>query len=193
MLKIIRYMIAICFFIIAIMFFKNKTIKIKKRLLKFIPSIFLSLLIFIMPFENLFLKFDTPELAFNYSISNRNIIKIVPNKLSALVIYEENGHTTATLINKCDDKWKASFLPDDQIQLRLENNEIVLITKERKSNNFYVMISLKSNIKTLSDNYDSYFELYSSNQIWNSFVAYVENYENDYIINIDGKEYKIEI
>ncbi len=186
-------MIAICFFIIAIMFFKNKTIKIKKRLLKFIPSIFLSLLIFIMPFENLFLKFDTPELAFNYSISNRNIIKIVPNKLSALVIYEENGHTTATLINKCDDKWKASFLPDDQIQLRLENNEIVLITKERKSNNFYVMISLKSNIKTLSDNYDSYFELYSSNQIWNSFVAYVENYENDYIINIDGKEYKIEI
>lgn len=193
MLKMIRYIIAICLLIISIIFFKNRKEKKKKKVLKIIPSIFLSFLIIIMPFENLFLKFQFPEQAFNYSVSNCNIIKIVQNKLSALVIYEENGYTTATLIKKSNGKWKAPFLPDDQIQLKLENNEIILITKERKSNNFYIMISIKYNTKTLSDNYDSSFELYFSNKIWNSFVAYVENYKSDYIINIDGNPYEIEI
>lgn len=110
MLKIIRYMIAICFFIIAIMFFKNKTIKIKKRLLKFIPSIFLSLLIFIMPFENLFLKFNTPETAFKYTTNNCDIVKVVKGDQTALVIYRERSSTYATVFTKSGGKMEGTIL-----------------------------------------------------------------------------------
>ena len=37
------------------------------------------------------------------------------------------------------------------------------------------------------------FEIFLEDDYWIDYVAYVKNYEGDYIINIDGKEYKIEI
>lgn len=191
MLKIIRYATAICLAIISIIYFKNK--ENKKRLLKFILGLILSILILIMPFENLFLKFATPEKAFNYAANNAKIIKIIEQEKSTLIIYSESEHTKATIINNCDGKWKAPFLPEDQILSNLENGGLILITKERNSKNFYVMIAVKSETKTVGDNCNSLFEVVSQDDFYTDYVAYVENYESSYIINIDGDQYKIKI
>lgn len=191
MLKIIRYSVSICLIIISIIYFKNKNNR--KRLLKLILGIFLSIIISMMPFENLFLKFNNPEQAFNYAVNNCDIIKTVKTDQSALVIYNDSGSIKATLVNNYNGDWKAIFLPNDQILSRLGHNEKILITKERHSNNFYIMISVGTNIKLVSDNQNSNFEIFLKNDYWTHYVAYIKNYEGEYIIDLDGDQYKIEI
>lgn len=151
------------------------------------------LIIVIMPFENLFLKFNTPETAFKYTTNNCDIIKVVKSNQTALIIYLEKSSTYATIFSKSGGKWKAPFWPDKQSILRLENGEIVLVTKEPKSNNFYIMITTSSDVKLVSDNQNSNFEIFLENDYWTHYVAYVSDYEGDYIININGEQYKIKI
>ena len=191
MLKLLRYIIAILLIVVAVIWFKKQNGK--QRILRLILNVFLSLIVLITPVENLFLKFDTPEQAFNYAVSNRKIIKIVENKQSALVIYSEKGSTNATLISEHNGKWKANFLPDDQILSRSDNNEIIMITKERKSNNFYIMIAVGTDVKSVTDNQNSRFEVFSKDGYWTHYVAYVVDYKGDYIISIDDDQYKIKI
>ena len=191
MLKIIRYSVSICLIIISIIIFKNK--KNRKRLLKLILGIFSSIIILMMPFENLFLKFNNPEQAFNYAVSNCDIIKTVKTDRSALIIYNDSGSIKATLINNYNGEWKALFLPNNQMLSRLGYDEIILITRERHSNNFYIMISVGINTKQVSDNQNSNFEIFLKNDYWTHYVAYVKNYEGEYIIDLDGEQYKIEI
>ena len=191
MLKAIRYLLAISFLIIAIYFFKNRTAKLKP--LKIISCTIAFIVILMMPFENLFLKFNTPETAFKYTTNNCDIIKVVKSDQTALIIYLEKSSTYATIFSKSGGKWKAPFWPDKQSILRLENGEIVLVTKEPKSNNFYIMITTSSDVKLVSDNQNSNFEIFLENDYWTHYVAYVDNNKGDYIINIDGDQYKIEI
>lgn len=191
MLKIIRYAIAICLAIISIIYFKNK--EKKKRLFKLILGLIISVAILMIPFENLVLKFNTPERALNYLSANAKIIKTIEEENSALVIYTESGHIFAITIYNCDGKWKAPFLPEDQILSRFGKNSKFLITKERNSNNFYIMISVDGDTKVISDNQNSKFELFKKSDYSTHYVAYVSDYEGDYIINIDGEQYKINI
>ena len=62
-----------------------------------------------MPFENLFLKFNTPETAFKYTTNNCDIVKVVKGDQTALVIYRERSSTYATVFTKSGAKWKAPF------------------------------------------------------------------------------------
>lgn len=188
MLKLIRYLIEIILIGYLISVFRAKNLKFKN--IKIFVCIFTLFIIFI-PFENLFLKFDKPEKAFNYSVSNAKIIKIIEEDNSALVIYSKKGSTYAMLLYGNDNKWKPRILPDSQILSRTENDDIYVLTKEKNSNNFYFMITLDSDVKALTDNYNSSFEIYFSNQYFVSYVAYVENCTGEYVINIDGVKYQI--
>ena len=69
MIKILRYLLAILFIAFIIFTLKNKTTRLK--VLKIIFSVFMALIIIIMPFENLILKFDSPEQAFKYVLQSR--------------------------------------------------------------------------------------------------------------------------
>lgn len=189
MIKILRYLLAILFIAFIIFTLKNKTTRLK--VLKIIFSVFMALIIIIMPFENLILKFDSPEQAFKYAVSNSTVIKIIENENTALVIYDDAGDVKATIINNSQGKWKASFLPNNQSLSRLKDSGIILITRERQINNFYVMIAVRSEVKSVSDNMNSSFETFSLNDKWTNFVTYVESCNNNYIIKIDGDEYKI--
>ena len=68
-----------------------------------------------------------------------------------------------------------------------------MITKERKSNNFYIMIAVGTDVKSVTDNQNSRFEVFSKDGYWTHYVAYVVDYKGDYIISIDDDQYKIKI
>lgn len=189
MFKIIRYLLSISLAAFAIYVLKNKKAT-KFKSVKIIFNFAMSIIIIIMPFENLFLKFDSPEQAFKYTIGSNTIIKTIENENTSLIIYNDSGDIKATIINNCNKKWKAPFLPNKQELFRLKDN-IVLITRERKSNNFYIMILVKSDIEIISDNKSSVFETFADSDKWKNFVTYVENCDENYIIIIDGNEYRI--
>jgi len=192
MFKIIRYLLSISIAVFAVFILKNKKAH-KFKSVKIIFNFAVSIIIMIMPFENLFLKFDSPEQAFKYTVGSNNntIIKTIENENTSLIIYNESGDIKATIINNCNEKWKAPFLPNKQELFTLKDNSIVLITRERKSNNFYIMILVKSDIEIVSDNKNSVFETFSDSDKWKNFVTYVENCDDNYIIIIDENEYRI--
>ncbi len=191
MLRLLRFVLAFGMLAFGINLAKRKNVKLK--VVKSVLCVILSLIIMIFPFENLFLKFSSPEQAFRYTATHCKIIKIVEEKNTALVIYADNDSETATLITKCDGKWKAPFWHNDQILSRLETHEIYLITKEKNSSNFYITITVDADTKTVSDNMGSVFENYSRNDYWTDYVAYVEGCNENYIINIDDKSYQIDL
>lgn len=191
MIRMLRYVVAIGLIIFVINLAKIKNVKLKA--VKSVLCVILSLIIINFPFENLFLKFNSPEQAFRYTATHCKIIKIVEEKNTALVIYEDNDSEAAALINKCDGKWKAPFWHNNQILSRLETHEIYLITKEKNSSNFYITITVYADTKSVSDNMGSVFEEYSRNDYYVTYVAYVEGCNENYIINIDDKSHQIDL
>lgn len=187
MLRVFRFGLMIFFVTIYIK-------KVESRNKKKILILILSMLIFIIPYEKMFLKFDTPEKAFYFTVNYAKIIKIVEQKQSALVIYEEKkDSTSAALIKNCNGKWKSSVIPAKQILSRLGFNQAFLITKERGSNCFYIMILVASETKLVSDNQNSNFELFKDNGIYKHYVAYINNCTDNYYVKIDNEQYKIDI
>lgn len=191
MIRMLRYVVAIGLIVFVINLAKIKNVKLKT--VKSVLCVILSLIIINFPFENLFLKFNSPEQAFRYTATHCKIIKIVEEKNTALVIYADNDSEAATLINKCDGKWKAPFWHNNQILSRLETHEIYLITKEKNSSNFYITITVYADTKSVSDNMGSVFEEYSRNDYYVTYVAYVEGCNENYIINIDDKSHQIDL
>lgn len=191
MIRMLRYVVAIGLIIFVINLAKIKNVKLKA--VKSVLCVILSLIIINFPFENLFLKFNSPEQAFRYTATHCKIIKIVEEKNTALVIYEDNDSEAAALINKCDGKWKAPFWHNNQILSRLETHEIYLITNEKNSSNFYITITVYADTKSVSDNMGSVFEEYSRNDYYVTYVAYVEGCNENYIINIDDKSHQIDL
>lgn len=191
MIRSLRYLLAIALLVYAIYLFRRKGLKLKT--VKGIGCIIGFLIILIMPFENLFLKFDTPEQALKYCVKNSIIIETVENEKTTLIIYKESGSTKATIINNRNGKWKAPFLPNDQDLFSLGIEGTVLITRERNSNNFYIMIAVDPDIKSVTDNQNSNFELFSKTSMRNHYVTYVENCTDNYIIDIDGSKYQVNV
>ncbi|MDE7139014.1 MAG: hypothetical protein K2O29_11290, partial [Ruminococcus sp.] len=115
----------------------------KLRILKTIPAVIVALTLF-MPFENLFIKFDSLQDTFRYSV-NGTIIKTVERENTALVIYRNESEIKTVLIIRNGVKWKNPFMPVRQKLLYAEEcmpnlYEVVtpvLITYEPKSNNAY--------------------------------------------------------
>lgn len=87
-----------------------------------------------MPFENLFLKFNTPETAFKYTTNNCDIVKVVKGDQTALVIYRERSSTYATVFTKSGCKMEGTILPDKQsfldwkmVQLFVRQKNLIVI------------------------------------------------------------------
>lgn len=53
------------------------------------------------------------------------------------------------------------------------------------------MITVSSEVESVSDNMNSNFETFSLNDKWTNFVTYVENCNDNYIIKVDSDEYEI--
>ncbi len=179
--------------IITYIFRKNTP---KLRILKTIPAVIVALTLF-MPFENLFIKFDSLQDTFRYSV-NGTIIKTVERENTALVIYRNESEIKTVLIIRNGVKWKNPFMPVRQKLLYAEEcmpnlYEVVtpvLITYEPKSNNAYILVSPPYDSE-ISDNMKSVFEKFSVSDMRTYFVAYVENFNENYILNINGTDYPI--
>jgi len=195
MIKILRYLLALLIILLVTYIFRKN--KLKLRILKAIAVIIVSLTLVIMPFENLFLQFDSPEDAFRYAV-NSTIIRTVENKNTALVIHGDESAIKTALIVHYGEKWKNPFMPVRQKVLFAEEcmpnlyevSTPVLITYEPKSNNAYILVSPPYDAE-ISDNMESVFEKFSISNIRTHFVAYVENLNKNYILNINGTNYPI--
>ena len=206
MIPIIRYCgIFIIFLIPLILIFR----RYKKNNLQKKPIIIYLVLLAIvfniakLPIENVFLKYDSPEEAFDY-VGKGEYLGAEEGEDSYLIILQHKSEQKNIYLSKENSYLKMPFFAPREEVVSFGNNPHIiasLIREEDTNNGFVVLILTYSSINNkddyIIDNMNSKFKrhLYSDerkNDYFHIYSAYVENLdEENYIININGEEYAV--
>lgn len=186
-----RGMIGIVLIIIVVLYyFKSK----KTILIKVTTSIIIFFVIAISFFrvENFFITYNSIESAFNNSGINGNIIKTIDTKNSTLIIYANNEASGTLLLYKDDNQWKVPVFTKNTKMKRLNDGSLLMLSKEKNTNNYYILISTDKHTFEITDSKNTNFNNYKlSNSdkfeelTEKEYVAFVENVSKNYYIKID--------
>ena len=146
--------------------------------------------------ENLFIKYDSPELAFQNGGFEGSIIKTIDTENSTLIIYGSKTTQSSILLNKIGSKWQIPFMYGEYHQKRIHNNGFISLYRESNSNNCYIIISAFNIDVNITDNHNSNFEEYSLsshnsieyNKPFKNYVAFIEDLDKDYYISIGNEK-----
>lgn len=142
--------------------------------------------------ENFFITYNSIESAFNNSGVNGNIIKTIDTKNSTLIIYANNKASGTLLLYKDDNRWKVPVFTKTTKMKRLNDGSLLMLSKEKNTNNYYILISTDKHIFEITDSKNTNFNNYKlSNSdkfeelTEKEYVAFVENVSKNYYIKID--------
>lgn len=199
-MKIVYIAIGIIIFTISSVILKKSKFSFFRKNGIFI-SLFLSLVIIVLslfiPFENAFVSFSSPQEAFNHW-QNGEIKAVLDGENSTMIIAEDYDNSNQIAImpkaaNKT--KWKIGTAYNIKNIAKLRNDNVIFyIYSYKKTNDYYIIISIiDKNVNTISDNCGSDFILVDKNQTlyyYYNYVAYIKNYNDDYMIFINNEEIK---
>ncbi|MBE6728395.1 MAG: hypothetical protein E7562_07095 [Ruminococcaceae bacterium] len=185
MYNIIRLIISCIFLVCSIIAIKNSKV-IRKHIL-YIVFTSLSGILFVvlafLPFENLFVTFDSPKAAYEYfNLGKSNIELIVEGNDSDLIINRKNGSDTYLIIPKTADGWKIGIGSNTKRVVQKVSNGIVLYVYQYKDTSDYFITILDTNggESTVSDEYNTKFfslERYNDS-LEKNFVTYYAHITN---------------
>ena len=195
MYGIIRTIFGLICFSVVFVLLKYKKIRLNKVKLTFtIVAISLLVILFMfLPFENLFVDFTSPDRAFNYCYSNSEYIMSVEGESSDLLIGKENGTYKYIIFPKTENGWKLpSFLNIDLKSKKIidSKNCIVTIRKNKKTNDYFVMImGLNNMISKPFDSCNSDFIIDTSSSNKRIYHAKINDFNENYWVNIDNEQF----
>jgi hypothetical protein len=200
--KLIRFAI-ILILLIAGLFAarKYKRLKDRKRA-SIIFFVILTLCIFIsFPIERQFVRFNSPQKAFEYSFGSVNLIKIIQGDDVAVALYNNTNSPTCSYVKLEKDKkgWLMYSNNSGQIELKSFNTYTVAVAKSSHSGEKIIIINsfysdLNNKELQIADNYHSKFkenDLYLFGNKRRLFYSVISEFEKDCVININGKSIKI--
>ncbi|MCM1226060.1 MAG: hypothetical protein NC320_01370 [Clostridium sp.] len=176
---------------------RNKTL-FKKIVMVF--TIILLILFLLVRVENLFIKYDSPTKAFEHSGIQGNIVKVVDAENSTLVIFRKKNADSALLLNKINGKWKNPVISGKTHMITLKDMSLVILYKEKRSDNYYVLVSTSNN-QSVTDSKNTAFEEYeeykrSDNILFESlkgkeYAAFVGELPENYYLKIGNNKFDI--
>lgn len=125
-----------------------------------ILSVLLIVVLVFLPFENLFVTFDSPKAAYEYFITGKsNIELIVEGDNCDLMIDRKDDSDTYLIIPKTTDGWKVGIGSNTKRIAQELSNGIVLDVYQYKDTNEYFITILDTNggESTISDEYNTKF------------------------------------
>ena len=157
-----------------------------------------SLIITEVPFENLFVRFSTPEKAYQYLENGMLECKTEGEKSTLVISYENNKkHTTKTVILPKDAKgWKLGTEWSSKILYSKNFDKgLIEVLKLKGSDDYYVIVfdySSKQSVE-VTDSENSEFAVTIRNDDNNdperfTYCAYVKDMKDDYKLNVDGEQ-----
>lgn len=175
-------LVTVCIFII------NKKAQPHRRVQAIIVSVFccsvLSLtMLELIPFENMFLSFETPEEAYAY-YSNNEVDLMIEGEDTCLILAKGNSKKLQ-IFKKRESGWK--IRTGFKINITMPKTvglTVVSVLSIDESDDKYIKINnaVDSQLE-ISDNRNSVF-LQGSDK---SYYAYVDDFSENYSININGK------
>lgn len=193
----LRNFIGVTLIIVAIKVYskiRNKTL-FKKIVMVF--TIILLILFLLVRVENLFIKYNSPTKAFEHSGIQGNIVKIVDAESSTLVVFTTKKSSSALLLNKINGKWKNPMISGETYMKRLKDKSLVILYKEKRSDNYYVLVSTAEN-QSVTDSKNSVFEKYelSDNNLFEpltekEYAAFVGELPENYYLKIGSNKFDV--
>ncbi len=185
MYSIIRLIIGCIFLVCSITAIKNSKV-IRKHILYIVFTSFSMILIVVLaflPFENLFVTFDSPKEAYEYfNLGKSNIALIVEGDDSDFIIEHKNDSDTYLIIPKTADGWKIGIGSNTKRIVQKLSNGIVLYVYQYKNTSDYFITILDTNggESTISDEYNTkFFSLERrNNSLGKTFVTYYAHVTN---------------
>lgn len=180
---------------ICLFFILKKTQFTKRRILAISLSvciIFLTSLLFLLPLENLFVHFSTPQSVFRYSIIGK-IDEVMAGKSSAMILYQNNDAISISILPKSEKGWKIStYFSYEKISSQTVSKRIIDVYRAKGTEDYYVLIQdpFASATVEVADNVGSTFQnLKEDNQGTNTqnitYYAYVYRMDSSYTLSIN--------
>lgn len=175
---------------------KKKKNKMKIELIISIICFFIFLVYIGTPIEQKWIKFDTIEQSFNYSYSQKQIVKIIEKDKYGIVIYNyDSKFRTFAFFKKDGDKWLITNPknPKQKIQFNYPYSIVSDMSNDGKTKFVLVYYSNKyDEIQEvpITDSYSTKFE-YEKIEGMSGYVTYyyygiIENISGNYYLTIAG-------
>ena len=177
----------------------KKTQKLRKRvcyIISLIAAMILTTVLAFLPFENLFLTFDSPDAAYMYYNSNQSPIDlIIHGKECDFVVDAKKDADTHLIIPKTERGWQIGIGIDTKRKTRTVSNGIVVNVYQYKNTNEYFITVLDTNggRSNVSDNHNTnFFSLEKNNEtLQKTFVTYyahLPDVKSSYSVFVNGNE-----
>lgn len=173
---------------------KKKMLSKKNVILASVIMVLFCTLSGMLPIENYFFTFSTPEKAFNYMHSEK-VVLVIQGKESALVIGEkENADYIYLVIPKCLNGWKLGRGIDTNLEEQTVSEDIVIsLYRYKESTDYYITILDMGNEKLkITDICNSSFVTFDNEEIDTEFGFYFANvsqYDKNYWIDVNGQKF----
>ena len=201
MFEIVRLIFCIIALVVCFFLIKKSRVLRKRRwyIICIIIAVMLTILSVLIPIENIFVTFSSPESAYGYV--NKGEVKLVVNGKKSDFVIGENGDTDIyAIIPKSDDGWKLGMGADTKrIIKKISDGIIIYVYQYRNSDDYYItVLDTNGGESKITDNQNS--EFYHLDKINNTlnktfytYFAYVENLNNQYIITVNGNSISVAI
>ena len=197
MFNVIRLIIGALFWCGSMIIIKKCRTNLKNKLYSIfsILSILFIIILNFLPFENLFVTFDSAEEAYNYiDFGSSNVELVVEGDESGLVIDRSNKSDIYLIIPKNNDGWKIGIGSDTKRISRIINDGIVVYVYQYKNtNDYYVTVLNTNNVDSIV--YDScnsnFYCLEKTNESMETkivtYYAHITDFDSQYWIDVDGE------
>ena len=197
----VRVIIGLIFFFSIIVLVSK--IKVSSRRIYYVASALISIIMVtilaFIPFENLFISFNSPESVYNYVNFGPSSIKlVVKGDNSDFVIGEKNNRDIYLIVPKTDEGWKIGTGTNMKEIYRTNTNEnVVHLYQYENTDDYYITIfNISGGYAEITDNYGSSFLFVekkneSLNKTFVTYYAYIHNFDAPYLVIVNGD--KIEV
>ena len=196
MFSIIRLIIGCVFLGCSISVIKKSKVVCKRLLYVVFTSISVALIAVLafLPFENLFITFNSPKAAYEYyNFGKSNIELVLEGNNCDFVIDRKNDSDTYLIIPKTTDGWKIGIGSNTKRIVQKLTNGITVYVYQYKNTSDYFITILDTNggESTVLDDYNTEFSSLKRNNdfLGKTFVTYyahISNFNPQYSVTVNG-------
>lgn len=162
-----------------------------------VVAVILTTISALIPIENALITFSSPESAYNYNNSG-NVRFMVDGKKTDFVVGAKGDADVYLIIPKSSNGWKLGMGLDTKRVFQTISNGITIYVYQYKNTDEYYITVLDTNggSTNITDNHNSEFKCLekSNNTIGKTFYtyyAYVNNFDDQYTLTVNGNSIKI--
>ena len=195
MFGFVRLLLALLVFAVAFIFIRKSGIKRKRAvtLVLACTAVITVSLSMLVPFENAFVTFQTPESAFQYINMKTKVKLTVDGKNSSLVVGEKGNVNQYLIIPKAADGWKLGRGADTKIikSERIGSVSVCVYQHQKTEDCYITVFDTEGKPVDLHDNYKSVFtclpkETVFPDKEYGTYYAYIPYADGEYQLTVNG-------